>query len=178
MIQLLLDKLNLDWIISHLFSAVFLCAWPIFYAVQVDLSSNLLTDLPVTFGDLLNLKVPSLFMFSLCYSLFSQFCDTSMLEVNSNSWVFCPCIFASTSRSRQATSYHVILYLLVSPLFVQALHLGNNGLKSLPSTIFKMCLQLSTLDLHNTEITMDVLRQVYSPTSCVLSYPGHCCLMT
>lgn len=91
------------WIISHLFSAVFFCAWPSFYAVQVDLSSNLLTDLPVTFGDLLNLKVPSLFMFSLCYSLFSQFCDTSMLEVNSNSWVFCPCIFASTSRSRQAT---------------------------------------------------------------------------
>ena len=72
------------WIISHLFSAVFLCAWPSFYVVQVDLSSNLLTDLPVTFGDLLNLKVPSLFMFSLCYSLFSQLYDTSMLEVNSN----------------------------------------------------------------------------------------------
>ncbi|KAL5750577.1 hypothetical protein ACOSP7_025180 [Xanthoceras sorbifolium] len=42
---------------------------------------------------------------------------------------------------------------------LKALHLGNNGLKSLPSSIFKMCLQLSTLDLHNTEVTMDVLRQ-------------------
>ncbi|PON85897.1 Ubiquitin domain containing protein [Trema orientale] len=42
---------------------------------------------------------------------------------------------------------------------LKSLHLGNNGLKSLPSTLFKMCLQLSTLDLHNTEITMDLLRQ-------------------
>ncbi|MCL7043400.1 hypothetical protein MKW94_002205 [Papaver nudicaule] len=29
----------------------------------------------------------------------------------------------------------------------------------LPSTLFKMCTQLSTLDFHNTEITIDVLRQ-------------------
>lgn len=43
---------------------------------------------------------------------------------------------------------------------MQALHLSNNGLKSLPSTLFKMCSQLCTLDLHGTEITMDVLRQV------------------
>lgn len=43
---------------------------------------------------------------------------------------------------------------------VQALHLSNNGLKSLPPTLFKMCVQLSTLNLHNTEITIDFLRQV------------------
>ncbi|KAI3908517.1 hypothetical protein MKX01_009319 [Papaver californicum] len=42
---------------------------------------------------------------------------------------------------------------------LKALHLSNNGLNSLPSTLFKMCTQLSTLDLHNTEITVDVLRQ-------------------
>ncbi|GMJ08900.1 hypothetical protein like AT2G30105 [Hibiscus trionum] len=42
---------------------------------------------------------------------------------------------------------------------LKALHLSNNGLKSLPCTLFKHCLQLATLDLHNTEITMDVLRQ-------------------
>ncbi|PIM97663.1 Ubiquitin-like protein [Handroanthus impetiginosus] len=42
---------------------------------------------------------------------------------------------------------------------LKALYLSNNGLKSLPSTIFKMCLQLSILDLHGTEITMDLLRQ-------------------
>lgn len=44
---------------------------------------------------------------------------------------------------------------------MQALYLGNNGLKSLPSNLFKMCVQLSTLDLHGTEITMDLLRQVH-----------------
>ena len=43
---------------------------------------------------------------------------------------------------------------------VQALILRNNGLKSLPPTLFKMCYQLSTLDLHGTEITNDFLRQV------------------
>ncbi|KAI3986846.1 hypothetical protein MKX01_014547 [Papaver californicum] len=42
---------------------------------------------------------------------------------------------------------------------LKALHLSNSGLNSLPSTLFKLCTQLSTLDLHNTEITIDVLRQ-------------------
>ncbi|KAK2970076.1 hypothetical protein RJ640_006549 [Escallonia rubra] len=41
----------------------------------------------------------------------------------------------------------------------QALHLDNNGLKTLPATLLKMCIQLSTLDLHGTEITMDLFRQ-------------------
>ncbi|KAG5515071.1 hypothetical protein RHGRI_036193 [Rhododendron griersonianum] len=43
---------------------------------------------------------------------------------------------------------------------VEALHLSNNGLKSLPPTLFKMCIRLSTLDLHGSEITMDLLRQL------------------
>ncbi|KAJ3676452.1 hypothetical protein LUZ60_003864 [Juncus effusus] len=43
---------------------------------------------------------------------------------------------------------------------LKALHLRNNGLKSLPSTLFKGCSQLSILDLHGTEITNDILRQV------------------
>ncbi|KAK4412557.1 LRR repeats and ubiquitin-like domain-containing protein [Sesamum alatum] len=42
---------------------------------------------------------------------------------------------------------------------LKALYLGNNGLKSLPNTLFKMCSQLSILDLHGTEITLDLLRQ-------------------
>ncbi|KAI3980992.1 hypothetical protein MKX01_025557 [Papaver californicum] len=44
-------------------------------------------------------------------------------------------------------------------MFVYFLHLSNNGLNSLPSTLVDMCTQLSTLDLHNTEITTDVLCQ-------------------
>ncbi|KAG6533978.1 hypothetical protein ZIOFF_007858 [Zingiber officinale] len=43
---------------------------------------------------------------------------------------------------------------------IQVLILRNNGLKSLPSALFKMCTQLSTLDLHGTQITNDSLRQV------------------
>ncbi|KAG9453602.1 hypothetical protein H6P81_006506 [Aristolochia fimbriata] len=42
---------------------------------------------------------------------------------------------------------------------LKTLMLNNNPLKSLPPTLFKMCSQLSTLDLHRTEITNDVLRQ-------------------
>uniref|UniRef100_A0A3Q7GQS4 Ubiquitin-like domain-containing protein n=1 Tax=Solanum lycopersicum TaxID=4081 RepID=A0A3Q7GQS4_SOLLC len=43
---------------------------------------------------------------------------------------------------------------------LKALYLRNNGLKSLPSSIFKQCCQLSTLDLHGTEITIDVISQI------------------
>lgn len=45
-------------------------------------------------------------------------------------------------------------------LVLQALHLGNNGLKTLPRSLLKACACLSTLDLHNTEITIDSIRQV------------------
>ncbi|KAL6842333.1 hypothetical protein ACP4OV_027760 [Aristida adscensionis] len=43
---------------------------------------------------------------------------------------------------------------------LKVLHLRNNGLTSLPASLFKKCSQLTTLDLHGTEITNDVLRQV------------------
>ncbi|KAG6412500.1 hypothetical protein SASPL_125179 [Salvia splendens] len=42
---------------------------------------------------------------------------------------------------------------------VEALCLSNNGLKTLPKTLFRSCIELSTLDLHGTEITIDLLRQ-------------------
>ncbi|CAE6020930.1 unnamed protein product [Arabidopsis arenosa] len=42
---------------------------------------------------------------------------------------------------------------------LKTLELNNTGLKTLPSALFKMCLQLSTLGLHNTEITVEFLRQ-------------------
>ncbi|XP_047261441.1 LRR repeats and ubiquitin-like domain-containing protein At2g30105 isoform X2 [Capsicum annuum] len=42
---------------------------------------------------------------------------------------------------------------------LKALYLRNNGSKSLPSIIFKQCCKLSILDLHGTEITMDVICQ-------------------
>ncbi|XP_039017262.1 LRR repeats and ubiquitin-like domain-containing protein At2g30105 [Hibiscus syriacus] len=51
------------------------------------------------------------------------------------------------------------VFIALSLLWLQALHFSNNGLKSLPCTLFKHRLQLATLDLHNTEITMDLLRE-------------------
>ncbi|KAI5674956.1 hypothetical protein M9H77_05906 [Catharanthus roseus] len=44
--------------------------------------------------------------------------------------------------------------------YLQALYLSNNGLRSLPSCLFKMCSRISILDLHGTEITTDILRQI------------------
>lgn len=43
---------------------------------------------------------------------------------------------------------------------LKSLNISNNGLKSIPGTLFHSCIQLSTLDVHNTEITMDILRQL------------------
>lgn len=43
---------------------------------------------------------------------------------------------------------------------LKSLDISNNGLKSLPGTLFKNCIQLSTLDVHNTEITLDILREL------------------
>ena len=45
---------------------------------------------------------------------------------------------------------------------MQALCLSNNGLTTLPKTLFRSCIELSTLDLHGTEITIDLLRQVHN----------------
>lgn len=44
--------------------------------------------------------------------------------------------------------------------YLKALYLRNNGIKSLPSSIFKQCCELSTLDLHGTEITMDIICKI------------------
>ncbi|KAL0730900.1 hypothetical protein Bca4012_026994 [Brassica carinata] len=43
---------------------------------------------------------------------------------------------------------------------LKTLELNNTGLTTLPYVLFKMCLQLSTLGLHNTKITVETLRQV------------------
>lgn len=90
--------------------------------MQIDLSSNLLVELPETVGNLTNLKV----LFLSCH----------------HHWLILK------------TEVKIMLYIM------QALHLSNNGLKCLPPLMFKMCTQLSTLDLHGTEVTNDVLRQV------------------
>ncbi|CAM8967598.1 unnamed protein product [Rhodiola kirilowii] len=43
---------------------------------------------------------------------------------------------------------------------LKELYLSNNGLKAVPSTLFKNCTALRKLDLHHTEITMNMLREM------------------
>ncbi|KAB5520598.1 hypothetical protein DKX38_024917 [Salix brachista] len=106
---------------------------------QLDVSNNKLSSLPVEIGLLTQLEV---------------------LKVNNNRISNIPmCIGDCISLAEVDLSSNLLTELPVTfgdLLNLKALHLSNNGLKSLPSTIFKMCLQLSTLDLHNTEITMDL----------------------
>ncbi|KAH9309270.1 hypothetical protein KI387_037181, partial [Taxus chinensis] len=43
---------------------------------------------------------------------------------------------------------------------IKVLQLANNGLRSFPAKILKGCSQLSTLDLHGNEVTIEDLREV------------------
>ncbi|KDP45775.1 hypothetical protein JCGZ_17382 [Jatropha curcas] len=109
---------------------------------QLHVSNNKLNCLPVEIGFLTQLEVLKANNNRLC-TLPSSIGDcNSLLEVDLSSNLL-------TGLPESFGNLHSL----------KALHLGNNGLKSLPSTLFKMCLQLSTLDIHNTEITMDILRQ-------------------
>lgn len=101
--------------------------------MQVDLSANIVSELPETFTKLRNLKV------------------------NSNLLLF-------YDKDSNDKCFGVL----------QTLELNNTGLKTLPLGLFNMCLQLSTLGLHNTEITVEFLRQVFffffSAVSCVFEF--------
>ncbi|XP_065848143.1 LRR repeats and ubiquitin-like domain-containing protein At2g30105 [Euphorbia lathyris] len=112
------------------------------FLTQLDVSRNKLNSIPFEIGNLSRLEV---------------------LKANNNR--------ISTIPKSMGTCYSLVEVDLSSNHLIQlpdslellhnlrALHLGNNGLTSLPRTLLKKCVRLSTLDLHNTEITMDALRQ-------------------
>ncbi|TYJ41717.1 hypothetical protein E1A91_A03G040400v1 [Gossypium mustelinum] len=109
---------------------------------QLHVANNKLTNLPNEIGMLTRLEV---------------------LKANNNRITTVPaCIGECSSLIEVDLSANLLSELpdtLGNLHNLKTLHLSNNGLKSLPCTLFKHCLQLATLDLHNTETTMDVLRQ-------------------
>ncbi|XP_047270598.1 LRR repeats and ubiquitin-like domain-containing protein At2g30105 isoform X1 [Capsicum annuum] len=110
---------------------------------QLHIAHNYLTDLPSEIGQLTGLEV---------------------LKVNNNRIHSIPeSIGGCASLIEVDLSSNLLLELpeTISKLKdLKALYLRNNGLKSLPSSIFKQCCELSILDLHGTEITMDVICQI------------------
>eukprot|EP00261_Vitis_vinifera_P034777 XP_019076020.1 PREDICTED: LRR repeats and ubiquitin-like domain-containing protein At2g30105 isoform X2 [Vitis vinifera] len=109
---------------------------------QLHIASNKLTSLPIQIGLMTQLEVLKANNNRIS-TIPTQIGDcNSLIEVE----------FSSNLLSELPETFSNLQNL-------KALHLSNNGLKSLPRNLFKMCLQLSTLDLHGTEITMDLLRQ-------------------
>ncbi|CAA6656899.1 unnamed protein product [Spirodela intermedia] len=110
---------------------------------QVDLANNRLTGLPDDIGNLNQLQV---------------------LKTGNNRIRSIPSTIGNCSSLIEVDLSSNLLDCLPEAFGLltnlKCLQLRNNGLQSLPATLLKMCTQLSTLDLHGTQITDDVLRQL------------------
>ncbi|XP_074267810.1 plant intracellular Ras-group-related LRR protein 8 [Silene latifolia] len=132
----------------------------------LSLNHNLLTYLPPSIGALTSLHhlhVAGNLLQSLPLQI-SNLTRLQILNVSSNRLsTIPPCIGDCGSLTEVDVSSNLLVMLpetLGSLHNLKSLRLSNNGLKSLPSSIFKKCVKLSSLDLHGTQITMDVLREV------------------
>ncbi|KAK1438519.1 hypothetical protein QVD17_04328 [Tagetes erecta] len=131
---------------------------------SLSLSQNLLTTLPSDLAALTTLKELHIAHNKLtCLpDEIGLLVHLEVLEANDNRLTtICSCIGSCSALVEVDLSQNLLTELpeTISNLRnLKALHLHNNGLKSLPSTLLKNCCQLSTLDLHGTEITMDMLR--------------------
>ncbi|MCL7023370.1 hypothetical protein MKW94_018701 [Papaver nudicaule] len=121
---------------------------------QLHVANNKLTSLPVEIGLLTRLeilKVNSNRKSSVPSQIECLPCGgVSLVDLASNLLVELP----ETSGSLRNLKVFLAIYSHVCVGSASQQQWGQ-----LPSTLFKMCTQLSTLDLHNTEITIDVLRQ-------------------
>nr|XP_043622772.1 LRR repeats and ubiquitin-like domain-containing protein At2g30105 [Erigeron canadensis] len=131
----------------------------------LSLSQNLLTTLPSDLAALTSLKE-----LHVAHNQLSSLPDEigslvhlEVLEANNNRLSVIPSCIGSCSALVEVDFSSNLLVELPETLSnlrnLKALHLHNNGLKSLPSTLLQNCTQLATLDLHGTEITMDMLRE-------------------
>ncbi|KAJ0084921.1 hypothetical protein Patl1_31038 [Pistacia atlantica] len=109
---------------------------------RLDVADNLLTALPIEIGNLTELEdlnVKNNRISSIPSSIGNC---TALVEVDLSSNLL-------SELPDEFCSLHNL----------KALHIRNNAIKSLPNSLFRMCARLSTLDVHNTEITMDTLLQ-------------------
>ncbi|XP_031265703.1 LRR repeats and ubiquitin-like domain-containing protein At2g30105 [Pistacia vera] len=109
---------------------------------QLHVANNLLTALPIEIGYLTELEILKVNNNRISSIPSSIGNCTSLVEVDlsSNHLSELPDEFCSLHK-------------------LKALYLSNNAMKSLPNSFFMMCTQLSILDHHHTEITMDTLWQ-------------------
>ncbi|XP_076936415.1 plant intracellular Ras-group-related LRR protein 8-like isoform X2 [Bidens hawaiensis] len=131
----------------------------------LNLNQNLLTSLPSDLGCLTTLKE-----LHVAHNMLTTLPDEvgllvhlEVLEANDNRLTtITSCIGSCSALVEVDFSENLLIELpetLSNLTNLKALHLHNNGLKSLPSLLLKCCTQLSTLDLHGTQITMDMLRE-------------------
>ncbi|KAI3676198.1 hypothetical protein L1987_85799 [Smallanthus sonchifolius] len=131
----------------------------------LSLSQNLLTTLPSDLADLTTLKELHVAHNKLtCLpDEIGLLVHLEVLEANDNRLTtISSCIGSCSNLVEVDFSQNLLVELpetLSSLRNLKALHLHNNGLKSLPSTLLKNCTKLSTLDIHGTEITMNMLRE-------------------
>ncbi|KAL0740811.1 hypothetical protein Bca4012_082324 [Brassica carinata] len=140
---------------------------------QLDVANNKLTSLPNEIGLLTQLEIfkannnrqsmlqkdkrlPSLHFdfLSLSFSVSSPYCRITSLPESIGDCSFLMEVDLSANMLSELPETVTKLRKL------KTLELNNTGLTTLPSVLFKMCLQLSTLGLHNTEITVESLRQL------------------
>ncbi|XP_031271791.1 LRR repeats and ubiquitin-like domain-containing protein At2g30105 [Pistacia vera] len=109
---------------------------------QLNVANNLLTALPIEIGNLTELEILKVNNNRISSIPSSIGNCTSLVEVDlsSNHLSELPDEFCSLHN-------------------LKALYISNNAMKSLPNSFFMMCTQLSILDHHHTEITMDTLWQ-------------------
>ncbi|XP_015874575.2 LRR repeats and ubiquitin-like domain-containing protein At2g30105 [Ziziphus jujuba] len=135
------------------------------YLTVLSLNQNQLTTLPSTLGELTSLRqlhVANNKLTGLPVEI-KFLTQLEVLKANNNRISTIPACIGDCNALTEVDLSSNLLSALPDTFGnlrnLKSLHLGNNGLKTLPSTIFSMCLQLTTLDLHNTEITVDLLRQ-------------------
>ncbi|XP_057847550.1 plant intracellular Ras-group-related LRR protein 8 isoform X1 [Cryptomeria japonica] len=130
------------------------------------LNSNRLCQLPAEIGMLISLKQLNLAQNNLASipEEVGQLQQLQILNLNNNCLKALPLTIGHCCSLLEADFSSNLLGEIPSTLGnlqnIKVLQLGNNGLRSFPTNVLKGCSQLSTLDLHGNEVTIEDLREV------------------